>query len=1480
MKDKRRPRLILSDSESEENLIVSLPRRVDFGTNQDTNGSVYLKKNSTESPKPKKELGMDRKSIRSEHVIRKEDAGVGRNKFEGDGTERKRSRFDIFEYDEDDEFDRKKAKMKVLDGDEIGIGGSRLPSKPVVSGGRQREFKSGCSRNIEIEKRKHSNFDRTSSLLVKSKHGTDRSDRNKDGSFRPVGVLKGKFRVPSDESIRVQGKNGVLKVMLHNRNKVGGSQKSYGDWEAEENRKKGSRSADTVRAENKHIEKPVSVVLTEKFQPTLRKCSSTKKNIVHDWKTEDSDTSSRLGSKRVSSCSFKKEASGKGDRTLNSDILQSTKSKEGSVKHGSGTEKQLVRERIKGILLSAGWTIDSRPRRNREYYDSVYISPTGTAYWSVVKAYDALQKQFKDEDDKLSGTSSSFTLIPEEDLKKLTRQTRKKIEIALKNKQRNENGHNNAKGTVEKKSAKFKHVIQSGKSLKRKADENGYVSSKTKGHTKSEKSTHLSHGFNYLNMKSLLHEQGNSTSSSHKGMLKSARVQKPFSASDPHLLLGRKIKKQSGIALLVRGSNKGKSSDTDDFIPYTGKRTVLSWMIDLGTVQLSEKVQYMNKRRTRVMLEGWITRDGIHCGCCSKILTVSKFEIHAGSKLRQPFQNIYVETGVSLLQCQLDTWNKQAETERSGFHVIDFNCDDPNDDTCGICGDGGDLICCDGCPSTFHQSCLGIQMLPSGDWHCLNCSCKFCGIVGGCTDEGDDDHDNTISGLLTCSLCEEKYHQLCIKETDGKHAAPNGLRTSFCGQKCRQLSEQLQKLLGVKHELEAGFSWTLIQRFDVDSDTSLRGLPQRAECNSKLAVALTVMDECFLPIIDRRTGINLIHNVLYNCGSNFNRMNYSGFYTAILERGDEIVVAASIRIHGTQLAEMPFIGTRHIYRRQGMCRQLLSAIESALCSLNVEKLLIPALSELMHTWTTVFGFKPLEESHKQEVKSMNMLVFPSTDMLQKLLLKHEFAEGNITDSAVVKSVELKINHQIMPEVADKSDMGFSAGPDFHVSDEGVVCHAHETNDAVAAVESGSQVPGCSLYNTSEVIPLDASHESELQSSDKGTVICNFQIWDKLSESPTNTNCLIDLGGSHDDKLEVQNKSLLDSPGECNIESSAEGSADDTHEVNAKVLALVSIRETCAQYTTVKINEYHDAVSCSNFEATDGSTVRCNSDMNQHNICEVERTSFVASHFVSGATHCEENIPESRGADACELKTESATVEPDCYTHDECSLHHFTGITTQPQDAVFTHGFQGSSENIIHHEVDGISQICRDSEEIIKCHGSVSEHKPPESGKILVHRDSQLSQKVAGCSVDESDTVLDTHEVTNEVAAFEHNSQVLGEEPVDCASEVVGESLYPPSTCIYPASVECKSSEFLLSVTYAIELNNQAYCEKYMHCIYDLKDEVAAIECEFHSLERDSLNNESKIIIKSSDAIGSDFQSGSYECYTVLFSISGLLELWL
>lgn len=51
--------------------------------------------------------------------------------------------------------------------------------------------------------------------------------------------------------------------------------------------------------------------------------------------------------------------------------------------------------------------------------------------------------------------------------------------------------------------------------------------------------------------------------------------------------------------------------------------------------------------------------------------------------------------------------------------------DDPNEDWCACCMDGGELMCCDKCPKVFHQTCHipVISSLPdeSETWQCLLC---------------------------------------------------------------------------------------------------------------------------------------------------------------------------------------------------------------------------------------------------------------------------------------------------------------------------------------------------------------------------------------------------------------------------------------------------------------------------------------------------------------------------------------------------------------------------------------------------------------------------------------------------------------------------------------------------------------------------------------------------------------------------------------
>lgn len=161
--------------------------------------------------------------------------------------------------------------------------------------------------------------------------------------------------------------------------------------------------------------------------------------------------------------------------------------------------------------------------------------------------------------------------------------------------------------------------------------------------------------------------------------------------------------------LLARRPRNG--SDSDDYELYEGKRTLLSWMIDLGTVPLGGKVKYKRGRNKRILLEGRITKEGICCDCCNITYRIRDFESHAESTPGKPYLNIYLDSGNSLFQCLVDSWKKHVETDNIESVFVDVEGDDPNDDTCNVCGDGGDLICCDSCPSTFHHGCLHIEVL-------------------------------------------------------------------------------------------------------------------------------------------------------------------------------------------------------------------------------------------------------------------------------------------------------------------------------------------------------------------------------------------------------------------------------------------------------------------------------------------------------------------------------------------------------------------------------------------------------------------------------------------------------------------------------------------------------------------------------------------------------------------------------------------------
>ncbi|KAL2496471.1 Increased DNA methylation 1 [Forsythia ovata] len=462
----------------------------------------------------------------------------------------------------------------------------------------------------------------------------------------------------------------------------------------------------------------------------------------------------------------------------------------------------------------------------------------------------------------------------------------------------------------------------------------------------------------------------------------------------------RKPKRRKGSCrLLVRSLNKGAKHLMEGKWSASELRTVLSWLIHSGVISLNEVVQLRNLKNDVVVKDGLVTKGGILCKCCNKVLSISEFKSHAGFGSKHHCTNLFMESGKPLTSCQLEAWSAEYKARKVAPQTGQVDETDQNDDSCGRCGDVGELICCDSCPSAFHQACLFEQELPEGSWYCPQCCCLICGDVVNDKDALQSDSS------FKCSQCEYKYHETCMQCLQTDHETcmrGKGMKielasdTWFCGEWCQEVYSCLRSRVGLINHLSDGYSWTLLQCINgeqkVHSDECFVDL--KAECNSKLAVAITIMEECFLPMVDPKTGINMIPQVIYNWGSELARLNYGGFYTVVLEKDDIVLSVASIRIHGVTVAELPLVATCSNYRRQGLCRRLINAIEEMLKSLKVKKLVVSAIPSLVETWTKGFGFEHLEDDERRSLSKINLMVFPGSVWLKKPLYQNTMDQDN------------------------------------------------------------------------------------------------------------------------------------------------------------------------------------------------------------------------------------------------------------------------------------------------------------------------------------------------------------------------------------------------------------------------------------------------------------------------------------------------------
>ncbi|XP_034683011.1 increased DNA methylation 1 [Vitis riparia] len=299
-----------------------------------------------------------------------------------------------------------------------------------------------------------------------------------------------------------------------------------------------------------------------------------------------------------------------------------------------------------------------------------------------------------------------------------------------------------------------------------------------------------------------------------------------------------------------------------------------------------------------------------------------------------------------------------------------------SDSICIVCQYGGCLILCDHCPSSYHMECINLENVPDGKWFCPSCCCGLCGLR-------DVDGQSQLFTEV-CDQCSLQYHVDCM--TRARIGFPRSHPSEkFCSQNCFELCGRIHQLLGIRNPTSVdGLTWKLLRstRNDCNVYNELR-----IDTCSELSQALNLMHECFEPIIEHHTKRDLIVDIVYNSVSKFKRLDFRGFYIMALQKDDEFVCAATVRIHGHKVAEMPLVATAFKYRRQGMCQLLVHELEKMLSQLHVERLVLPAISERSELWQSLFGFSEMSSAERLELLRFPFLGFQGTTMFQKILSK-------------------------------------------------------------------------------------------------------------------------------------------------------------------------------------------------------------------------------------------------------------------------------------------------------------------------------------------------------------------------------------------------------------------------------------------------------------------------------------------------------------